>query len=79
MAVLANIFWRALTGSQAHLGEGTARIKRFKPGFPAMIGYDDPACPDFAALEPFCPKGERHYCAEWVGPAPVGWKLEVTR
>lgn len=77
MAVLANIFWRALTGSQAHLGEGTGRIKRFRPGFPAMIGYDDPAAPDFAALAPFCGAGERYYCAEWVGAAPAGWKLEV--
>jgi len=77
MAVLANIFWRALTGSQAHLGEGTERIRRFRRGFPAMIGYADPGAPDFAALAPLCERGERYYCAEWTGPEPPGWKLEV--
>jgi ribosomal protein S18 acetylase RimI-like enzyme len=77
VAILANIFWRALTGSQAHLGEGTPRIKRFRRGFPAMIGFDDPAAPDFPALAPFCDPGERFYCAEWRGPEPAGWKLEV--
>ena len=77
MAVLANILWRALTGSQAHLAEGTERIRRFRRGFPAMIGFADPAAPDFAALAPLCDRGERYYCAEWRGPEPPGWKLEV--
>ena len=77
MSHLANIFWRALTGSQAHLGAGTDRIKRFARGFPAMIGYADPADPDFASLIAFCDPGERFHCAEWRGPEPAGWTIEV--
>ena len=77
MPDLANIFWRSLTGSHAHLGTGTDRTKRYLRGFPSMIGYADPADPDFASLIPFCDPGERFYCAEWRGPAPTGWTIEV--
>ena len=74
---LGNIVWRSLTGSQAHLSTGTDRIKRFIPGFPALVGYADTERPDFKALEPFCRPGDRFYCAYWRGPEPKGWKIEV--
>ncbi len=77
MSNLANIFWRSLTGSHAHLGTGTDRIKRYVRGFPSMIGYADPADPDFPSLIAFCDPGERFYCAEWRGPQPAGWTIEV--
>lgn len=77
MSRLANIFWRSLTGSHAHLGEGTDRIKRYMRGFPAMVGFADPANPDFASLTAFCDPGERFYCSEWRGPEPAGWAIEV--
>ena len=77
MKSLANIMWRAFSGSQAHLARGTDRIRRFSPGYSPLIGYDDPSGPDFAALTPYCEPGERFYCAEWTGPAPEGWKIEV--
>ncbi len=52
-------------------------MKRYVRGFPEMIGYDDPSNPDFASFKPFCDPGERFYCAEWRGPEPDGWKIEV--
>jgi ribosomal protein S18 acetylase RimI-like enzyme len=77
METLALIMWRAFNGSQAHLARGTDRIRRYAPGFSPLIGYDDPASPQFGALAPFCEPGERFYCAEWTGPEPEGWKIEV--
>jgi ribosomal protein S18 acetylase RimI-like enzyme len=77
MADLANIVWRSLSGSHARLAAGTDRIRRYACGFPPLIGYADIAQPDFAALAPFCAPGERFYCAEWRGPEPSGWKVEV--
>jgi ribosomal protein S18 acetylase RimI-like enzyme len=74
---LANVFWRALSGTQARLSTGTDRARRFVPGFPHIVAFADPANPDLAALAPFCAPGERFYCAEWSGPAPAGWKIEV--
>ena len=77
MADLANILWRAFTGSHAHLATGTDRIKRYARGFPRLIAYADPAMPPFDALAPYCASGERFYCAEWRGPEPAGWRIEV--
>ena len=77
MPVLANILWRVLSGSHADLAIGTSSIRRYAPGFPPMIGYADPERPDFASLAPFCDVGRRFYCAEWTGPAPMGWNIDV--
>ncbi len=77
MATLANIIWRCFSGSQAHLATGTDRIRRFARGFSPLIGYHDPARPDFESLRSHCEPGERFYCAEWRGPEPAGWKVEV--
>jgi len=75
--MLANIFWRALTGSHAHIASGTDRVRRYAPGFPAIIAFADPARPDFASLAAYCEPGDRFYCGEWGGPEPAGWKIEV--
>ena len=69
--------WRSFSGSHAHLTRGTDHIRRYAPGYSPLIAYDDPARPDFASLAPHCEPGERFYCAEWRGPEPAGWKVEV--
>jgi ribosomal protein S18 acetylase RimI-like enzyme len=74
---LANILWRSLSGSHRHLATGTDRIRRYARGYSPLIGYADPSSPDFAALAAHCEAGERFYCAEWQGPEPAGWKVEV--
>ena len=74
---LSNIVWRTLSGSHAHLAAGTASIRRYARGYTPLIGFDDPANPPFEALAPFCDIGERFYCAEWRGPAPRGWAVEL--
>lgn len=74
---LDNVIWRALSGSQAHMSAGTDRIRRFARGYPALVGYADPANPGFEALSSSCEAGERFYCAYWRGPEPAGWKIEV--
>jgi ribosomal protein S18 acetylase RimI-like enzyme len=77
MPLLSNIMWRALSGSHRRFSAGTERIRRYAKGISPLIGYEDPARPDFAALSPFVEAGERFYCAEWTGPEPAGWKIEV--
>lgn len=70
-----NIFWQALSGTQAHLACGTETIRRVLPGYSAMIAMADPQCPDWAAIRPFCAAGERLYCSGWRGEVPAGWEL----
>lgn len=77
MPRLANLFWRAFTGTQAHLATGNDRSRRYAPGFPPIIAFADPSNPDFASLAPLCPPGDRFYVAEWRGATPRGWTLEV--
>ena len=74
---LGNILWRALSGSHAHLTTGTDRIRRYAKGYTPLIGFADPAQPEFEALSPYCDIGERFYCAEWRGAAPRGWAVEL--
>lgn len=77
MPRLANLFWRAFTGSQAHLATGNDRSRRYLPGFPPIIAFADPAKPDFDSLADLCEPGVRFYIAEWKGAAPKGWKMEI--
>src|SRR6185436_2340391 len=74
---LSNIVWRTLSGSHAHLAAGTGSIRRYAKGYTPLIGFADTSSPPLAALAPFCDIGERFYCAEWRGPAPRGWSIEV--
>ncbi|QJR16677.1 GNAT family N-acetyltransferase [Usitatibacter palustris] len=75
--MLENILWKAFTGTHAHLTVGTDRIRRYAPGYSPLMGFADPADPPFAELAPHCSPGERIYCAEWRGPEPKGWKIDV--
>ena len=77
MPRLGNLFWRAFTGSQAHLASGNDRSRRYAPGFPPIIAFADPAKPDFDSLADLCEPGVRFYIAEWKGEAPKGWKMEI--
>lgn len=77
METLENIVWRAFTGSHAHLSIGTDRIRRYARGYSPLIGFADAREADFAALAPHCGKAERFYTAEWRGPEPAGWSIEV--
>lgn len=70
-----NIFWHALSGTQAHLACGTDTIRRVLPGYSAMIAMADPQRPDWAAIRPFCEPGERMYCSGWQGVVPADWEL----
>ena len=77
MSDLTNIFWQAFSGDQLALTVGTDRIRRYAPGFPAIIAYADVADPDFAAIAEFCAPKERFFCAEWRGATPAGWRVDV--
>jgi ribosomal protein S18 acetylase RimI-like enzyme len=74
---LSNILWRSLSGSHAHLSEGTDSIRRYAKGYSPLIGFADPSRPDLDALAPFCEPGERFYCSEWQGEVPQGWMLHM--
>lgn len=74
---LDNIMWHTLSGAHAPFSAGTDRARRYAPGFSPIIGFAEPASPDFAAIAPFCESGEHFYCAHWSGPAPAGWSIEA--
>ena len=77
MPRLANLFWRALSGTQSHLASGNERSRRYAAGFPPIIAFDDPSQPDFDSLAAFCQPGDRFYVGEWKGAVPPGWTLEI--
>ena len=77
MDTFDNVIWSALSGSQRAISLGNERIRRYAPGFPLIMAFADLANPDFAAIAPHCPAGEKLYCCGWNGPMPAGWKLEV--
>lgn len=51
--------------------------RRYARGFSPIVGFADPAQPDFAALRPYCESDEHFYCDGWAGPAPAGWCIEA--
>lgn len=75
-ALLDNVIWQALAGSQRGCSVGTERVRRYAPGFSPLLGFADPARPDFAGLAPFCGPDEPLLCGDWTGPLPAGWRLE---
>ncbi|MTV37680.1 GNAT family N-acetyltransferase [Duganella radicis] len=75
--LLDQIFWQALNGAHRHWSDGTGRIRRYTQGFSPIIAFADPARPDFAALAPWCARGEHFYCEGWTGAAPPGWRIEA--
>lgn len=75
--LLDNIVWHTLTGPHAKFSAGTERARRYASGFSPILGFANPAEPDFASLLPFCTHGEHYYCDAWFGDPPAGWQLEA--
>ena len=76
LALLDNIVWHALSGPQKRFSAGTAHARRFAPGFSPIVGFADPARPDFAALIPHCVAGEHFYCDGGPRPADAAWQVD---
>lgn len=76
LAALDNIVWHCLAGPHAELACGSGGVRRYRPGFPPLVGFADAGAPDFDALARHCEPGERLYCGNWSGPAPAGWSVE---
>lgn len=75
--IFANLAWYNLNGPHADYACGNHLARRYAKGFAPLIGFADPQHPDFAALEPYCARGEPLYCAGWSGAAPLGWQIEA--
>jgi ribosomal protein S18 acetylase RimI-like enzyme len=73
--LLDNIVWHTLTGPQAKFASGTGAVRRYARGFSPIVGFADPANPDFDALASLCEPGESFYCDGWSGAAPAGWRI----
>jgi GNAT superfamily N-acetyltransferase len=76
-ALLDNVIWHSLHGSQAHLSVGTALARRYARGYSPIAGFADAARPDFSALEAFCELGELLYCSGPLEQAPAGWRVDA--
>ena len=74
--LLDNITWHTLTGPHAKFSAGTDTARRYASGFSPIVGFRDPAQPDFAALAAHCANGEHFYCDGWSGVAPAGWQID---
>jgi GNAT superfamily N-acetyltransferase len=75
--LLDNIAWHTLSGPHAAFASGTGGARRYASGFSPIVGFADPASPDFADLAPYCEPGEHFYCDGWTGPTPAGWRVDV--
>ena len=75
--LLDNVAWHALCRYQARYSEGTDDARRYARGFSPIIGFADPARPNFAALSPFCEPGEHFYVDGWTGDPPAGWCVDA--
>jgi ribosomal protein S18 acetylase RimI-like enzyme len=75
--LLDNIVWHTLSGPHAQFSTGTDDARRYATGFSPIVGFADPARPNFAALARYCEPGEHFYCDGWSGAAPAGWRIDV--
>jgi GNAT superfamily N-acetyltransferase len=75
--LLDHIFWHTLADAHRQHSSGTDQVRRYTQGFSPIIAFADPARPDFAALAPWCLKGEHFYCENWNGAAPPGWRIDA--
>ena len=75
--LLDNITWHTLRGPHARFASGTDTARRYAPGFSPIVGFADPARPDFAALASYCAPGEHFYCDGWSGAPPPGWRVDA--
>lgn len=77
--LLDNITWFTLTGPHALYASGAKDARRYAAGFSPIVGFADPARPDFTALAAYCEPGEQLYCPEWKGEAPTGRSIHVEK
>jgi ribosomal protein S18 acetylase RimI-like enzyme len=77
MQLLDNISWHTLVGPHAPFASGDQLARRYAAGFSPIVGFPNPARPDFSALARHCTPGEHFYCADWSGPAPAGWRIDA--
>ncbi len=75
--LLDNITWHTLSGPHAKYAAGTGDARRYAPGFSPILAFADPGRPNFAALAPFCERGEHFYTDGWSGAVPAGWRIEA--
>jgi ribosomal protein S18 acetylase RimI-like enzyme len=75
--LLENIVWHTLSGPQSRFASGAGAARRYAAGFSPIVGFADPADPDFDALVPYCAPGEHFYCDGWFGPVPAAWQLQA--
>lgn len=73
--LLDNVFWHCLTGPHARFADGQGAVRRYARGFSPILGFEDPAHPDFAELRRVCDVGEHFYCDGWTGTPPAGWTV----
>ena len=79
MGILDDIFWLALSDTQARFATGAGPARRYAPGFSPILGFEDREHPDFAALDGFSAPGEKFYVDTWSGAAPPGWNIVVDK
>jgi GNAT superfamily N-acetyltransferase len=72
---LDNVFWQCLSGPHVRYAVGTGDVRRYAPGFSAIMGARDAAHPDFDAIEAHCAPAEPIYIDAWSGPCPAGWEI----
>jgi ribosomal protein S18 acetylase RimI-like enzyme len=77
--LLDNITWFTLTGPHEQYASGAKDVRRYAPGFSPIIGFADPARPDFDTLAAYCQPDEHLYCPQWKGEAPAGWSIHVEK
>ncbi len=76
-ALLDNIVWNTLTGPHARYASGTARVRRYSPGFSPLIGFADAQRPHFEGFGLYCEHGEHFYTDGWASAPPPGWQVET--
>jgi GNAT superfamily N-acetyltransferase len=76
---LDNVVWHSLSGPHARFATGSGTGLRYARGFSAIVGFQEPRCPDFDALADYCDLDEQLYCPEWSGNAPAGWRIHVEK
>ena len=77
LGILDNITWHSLSGPHERFSAGGPTARRYARGFSPILGFADPARPDFDALRGHCDVGESFYTDGWSGAAPGGWRINV--
>ncbi len=73
--LLDNIMWNCMAGPHAHFATGAGDVRRYAPGFSAIVGCRDPERPEFATLARYSEPGEGFYIDIWSGTPPAGWQI----